>query len=723
MVERLALLDRETSPRRNPFANNNRVAYFRKLLPAQTSPQWPNAAFQLARELLLSGRTQEAITALEQVEEWLSGQPHGQSANFFTRLQTTVAMAYLRLGEQENCLEGHNAEACLLPISEGGRHRLERGSRSALLRFQNLLAENPEDLETRWLLNLAAMTLGAYPEEVPPQWLIPPEVFESDFPLPRFYDVAPQLGLDIVGTAGGSVLEDFDGDGYLDLLVSSWGLKDQIRYFRNNGDGGFTERTHQAGLTGLTGGLNMIQADYDNDGRIDVLVLRGAWRASEGRHPNSLLRNRADGIFEDVTESAGLLTFHPTQTASWGDFNNDGLLDLFVGNESLGTSRHPCRLYQNSGDGTFKDVTAAHGIAAGGFVKGVVWGDIDNDGWLDLYISRLLEPNLLFHNQPGKDGRRYFVEIAEKAGVSKPTHGFTTWFWDFDNDGYLDLFVSGYGSDYLAISPKSVAADYLGQPTDTEKPRLYRNKTDGKFQDVTKDMALDRVLFTMGANFGDLDNDGFLDFYLGTGGPDFRTLIPNLMFRNDGGKGFQDVTTAGGFGHLQKGHGISFGDLDQDGDQDIYAVMGGAYEGDIYPNALFENPGNENHWLSLVLQGTTANRCAIGARIKIHLETPTGRRTIFSTVSSGGSFGASPLRREIGLANATRITALEITWPGTTKPQTWNRLLIDRSYKILQDHPVPIPLTLKPLNLSLEVDHGYNAPNPNHRHQLSPNEN
>src|SRR5205823_12826185 len=152
-----------------------------------------------------------------------------------------------------------------------------------------------------------------------------------------------------------------------------------------------------------------------------------------------------------------------------------------------------------------------------------------------------------------------------------------------------------------------IAADYLGVPNQAELPRLYHNNHDGTFTDVTRAARLDKVLHGMGSNFGDLDNDGFLDFYLGTGNPDLSTLIPNRMFRNNEGKFFQDVTTSGGFGHLQKGHGVAFADLDNDGDQDILANLGGAYTGDIYRKALFENPGNSNRWLKLKLVGLQSN--------------------------------------------------------------------------------------------------------------------
>jgi hypothetical protein len=498
--------------------------------------------------------------------------------------------------------------------------------------------------------------------------------------------------------SGGIVIEDFNADGYLDLMTSSWGVFDQLRYLQSRGDGTFIDKTVEAGLEGLTGGLNLIHTDYDNDGRPDVLVLRGGWLDKYGEYPNSLLRNRKDGVFEDVTEKAGLMTFHPTQTAAWGDYNNDGLLDLFVGNESQ-IQTHKCALYRNNGDGTFTNVAADVGLDHTGFVKAAIWGDYDNDGLIDLYLSQLFKPNVLFRNlgpTPVSDEKTagtatawQFEDVTKRAGVGPPNKSFPAWFFDYDNDGWLDLMVATF-ADFTASSVDTVVADLLDLPKDSERCRLYHNERDGTFSDVSEEMNVSRALLAMGANFGDIDNDGYLDMYFGTGQPAMTTLVPNIMLRNAGGMGFQDVSTSGGFGHVQKGHGIAFGDLDNDGDQDIYAVMGGAYSGDVYPNVLFENPGVEiNHWVTLRFEGTVANRMAIGGRVRLQVEDANGRlREIHRVIGTGGSFGSSSLQLEVGLGAATRIVSLDVLWPGSGTQSHFEEVPMDTVLEVREGDPL-----------------------------------
>jgi len=644
-------------------------------------------------ELIHSGRTEEALKMLQALEsDARANDPVGWRKSETAARMLEVA-AFLRMAEDQNCHLSNTHDACLAPIRGQGVHVRREGSTRAVQALTEILAAEPDNLRARWLLNIAHMTLGTYPAGVPARQRIPASAFASAFPLPRFDNVAREAGLDLYALSGGAILEDFDGDGRLDLMVSSIGFADQLRYFHNAGNGTFEDWTERAGLTGEVGGLNLIQADYNNDGFVDVLVLRGGWLGTQGRFPLSLLRNNGDGTFTDVTREAGVLRFAPTQTAAWLDYDGDGWLDLFVGNESTPGDEHPCELYHNRGDGTFRNVAQESGVAFAGFVKGVVSGDYDNDGRPDLYVSVFGGDNLLLHNDgpsgaAGTAGGWHFTNVAAAAGVTAPRASFGTFFFDYDNDGWLDLFVAGYGrrsADGLPVV-EDVAADYLGLPSDGETGRLYHNEG-GTFRDVTKEANLSKVVPAMGLNFGDLDNDGWLDVYLGTGTPDLGMLVPNRMFRNAEGRAFQDVTTAGDFGHLQKGHAVCFGDVDNDGDEDIFEEMGGAFLADKARSTLYENPGSANGWLGLELEGVRSNRRAMGARIKVVLDGAAGPRFLYRTVGSGGSFGASPLRQEIGIGPASRVERVEVFWPVTGETQKIEGLAPRHRYHIREGTP------------------------------------
>jgi len=437
MAARLDEITNGLDPSKNIFLNSQRAAALQagiEKTPGEKMVLQP----VLADELLKAGRTEEAIAIAESL---LHPSPHDAvEAPPSVQTHHFLGLCSMRLGEQENCVAHHGVDSCLAPIRGTGVHTLTRGSRSAIAEFTAVLKDQPDDLGARWLLNIASMTLGEYPDKVPPRWLIPPKTFAAESDVGRFYDKAPKAGLAIQGHAGGAIMEDFDQDGFLDVMLSSMGVEDQLHLFHNNGDGTFTDRTEAAGLMGETGGLNIIHADYDNDGHPDVFVLRGGWMQKGGRYPNSLLRNNGDGTFEDTTEKAGVLSFHPTQTGAWGDYDNDGRVDLFIGNESMAGDPHPSELYHNNGDGTFTDRSVELGNTDFGYVKGVAWGDFNNDGRQDLYVSILGGDNLLFRNEgrrarPGPRGEEWqFTNVAAAAGVTGPRDSFSTWFWDYDND-------------------------------------------------------------------------------------------------------------------------------------------------------------------------------------------------------------------------------------------------------------------------------------------------
>lgn len=676
------------------FLNNALVAHLEKELPKQNVTARATQLWNLARSYLLAGRTVESIEKLEAVKALAEKHPEAFNPKSIRAYMSLLAMAYMRLGEQENCVAGHDPQACIFPIAGGGLHQKKTGSQRAISYYEKLLEADPADLNARWLLNLAHMTLNQYPDQVPQKWLVAPETMLAGSEFKTFENIAGSVGLDTMGLAGSVVVEDFNGDGFLDLLTSSWGLQDNLIYFENDGKGGYQDRTEQAGLKGIIGGLNMIQSDVNNDGFMDVLVLRGAWRKQGGHHPNSLLINQG-GQFQDRTKSSGLMTFSPTQTAAFADFDRDGWIDVFIGNETSNGDVHPARLFRNRGNGHFEDITQASGLSVLAFVKAVVWGDIDNDGDPDLYISSLNAPNQLLRNDgPNGNGNGWlFTDITHSAGVAEPFQSFPCWFFDYDNDGWLDLFVSGYGREFVDTAAGAVLADILGSANAAELPRMYRNLGGGEFEDVTHRLGLSHVYLTMGCGFGDLDNDGWLDFYLGTGAPDFQALVPNVMLRNRKGKAFDNVTVAGGFGHLQKGHGIAFADFDHDGDQDIYAVMGGAYSGDAFPNALFENPGHDGSWVVLHLEGRQSSRDARGARLKLEVTTPEGSRWIHGEIASGGSFGATTLRYHMGLGQATSVKQLIIHWP-VSGEQSVSLGAINQHYRIVEGEQEPEVLAL-----------------------------
>lgn len=643
-------------------------------------------------------------------------------------LDEILGVAHLRKGELDNCVHNHNAETCIFPLTKQAQHKLTAGSSAAIKHFKSFLARRPDNLEVRWLLDLAMMTLGyasvparngyaSVPARKPSaenparnSKALAATIASEGARVPRFSDVAAAVGVDRISGAGGTILDDFDNDGLLDVIISSVDACESLKFFRNNGDGSFSDQTDKAGLSEQIGGINCIQTDFDNDGWLDIFVMRGGW---EFPMRNSLLRNNGDGTFSDVTEASGLLSAdHRTHSAAWADFDNDGWLDVFIAHEET-----PSQLFRNRGNGTFEDVTGKAGVGRTAFSKGATWGDYDNDGFADLYVSNYGENNFLYRNK----GDGTFEEVAARLGVSKPLMSFPAWFFDYDNDGWLDLFVASF-----VPSVTEVARGFMGLPPQAETMKLYRNNGRGGFEDVTAAVGLAKVVPTMGANFGDFDNDGFLDVYLGTGAPSYAALMPNFAFRNREGKSFVDVTAAMGTGHLQKGHGVGFGDLDNDGDQDLYVNVGGFIPGDKYNKALFANPtvrqtaslskaftksdlskqrqsgrlSDSSNWISIKLVGEKSNRAAIGARIKLTLSDATGKQSYrYKEVSSGGSFGASPLAQHFGLGKNLKITELEIQWPGGKTRQVFRDVAANQFLEIKESATEYGTLTRKPFTL------------------------
>jgi len=635
-------------------------------------------ASALAQLYSFSGEMPESIDA------WKTAIKLAETADpkYMPNLLESIGATYLHWSEMENGIYSGSRDLDIFPpLDPHASYEKKDESKQAIEYFLKFLALKPDNLEVRWLLNLTYATLGEYPSGVPATYLIPESNFKSKENIGRFVDRAPAAGLNVFGAAGGIIVDDFDNDGLLDVVITSMNVCEPLHYFHNNGDGTFTDRTKEAGLQDQLGGLSLMQVDYNNDGCMDIFIPRGGWEYAQRK---SLLRNNCDGTFTDVTNASGLgATVTATQAAVWADIDNDGYLDLFLANENA-----PAQLFHNKGDGTFEEIGHAAGIDQTAFSKGVTAADYDHDGLMDIYVSNLQGKNYLYHN----NGDLTFTEIGRQAGVQAPLFSFATWFFDYDNDGWPDLFVDSY----LMVMDEAVRT-YVGKPYNGETLKLYRNKHDGTFEDVTEQVGLDKVYMPMGANFGDVDNDGFLDVYLGSGNPNFTALVPYVLLRNKEGKSFVDITQSSGTGELHKGHAVVFADLTRQGNEDILTRVGGAIPPDEHNVRVFENPGTTNDWLNVRLVGVKTNRSGVGAEIHVTVQDGNAApRSIYRTVGQTSSFGGNPMEQHIGLgANAHEIS-LDIWWPTTRTRQHFTGLAKDQyieikefatSYTKLERHP------------------------------------
>jgi hypothetical protein len=488
-------------------------------------------------------------------------------------------------------------------------------------------------------------------------------------------DVSPQR-YTFETMAGGVALFDYNNDGLLDVFFTNGaaipslkksGPEYSNRLFRNNGDGTFTDVTSAAGLQGVGYSLGVAAGDYDNDGFVDLYVT--------GINRNQLFHNNGNGTFTDVTEKAGVTGVIPTygkawgQTAGWFDYNNDGLLDLFVVNylnyniktathcvqeghpaycspvEFLGT---PNILYRNNGDGTFTDVSEQSHISQ--FVgkgMGVSFADYDDDGFTDVFVSNDTFQNYLLHN----NGDGTFSEVGIQAGVAYNSFGnvvagMGTDFRDVNNDGKPDIFQTAMFGE--------------GFP-------LYKNIGSGQFQDVTGSAGLTKEtarITAWGAGIFDFDNDGNKDLF--TANADILDnamevahrpyALPNGLFRNKGGFTFENVSSSAGrsFSKPAAHRGAAFGDLNNDGAIDIVVtVLNGP------PEILMNRTRNQNHWILLNLVGTKSNRDGLGTKIKI--TTALGSQYNEATTAVGYN-SSSDKRVHFGLGSASKIDSIELIW-------------------------------------------------------------
>ena len=468
----------------------------------------------------------------------------------------------------------------------------------------------------------------------------------------------------------GCAFLDYDNDGWMDIYLVNSGPSDfftppaplKNALYRNNRDGTFTDVTDKAGVAGGRFGMGVAAADYDGDGNIDLYI------TSYGA--NILYRNNGNGTFTDVSEKAGVTAPGWSTCATWFDYDNDAKLDLFVSSfvfydksqNPLCTDAtlqrryycvprlfkpQPSRLFHNNGDGTFQDVSRESGIAGSpGKSFGAVATDINNDGLMDLFVANDTMPNFLFLNKGG--GK--FEEIGLGAGVAfgeagRPRSGMGVDAADFDGDGWQDLFVANIDQEFFS---------------------LYHNDKELIFTDQPGEIApATQLLSGWGLKFFDYDNDGDPDLFLVNGHPDdmIETRVPRvrhkeplLLFENTG-RAFKDVSASAGpvFNKIYSGRGMALGDFDNDGDADVLTSNNGE------PPLLLRNQGgNRNNWIGLQLVATKSNPAAVGAMIS--WQAGALKRTRLKT--SGGSYLSSHDPREIlGLGSATKIDFVEIRWP------------------------------------------------------------
>jgi enediyne biosynthesis protein E4 len=507
--------------------------------------------------------------------------------------------------------------------------------------------------------------------------------------------VSPQR-YSIETMTGGVAVFDYDNDGLLDIFFTNGAEIPSLkksnpsfynRLFRNNGNGTFTDVTEKAGVGGIGYSMGVAAGDYDNDGFVDLYVT--------GFNCNQLFHNNGDGTFTDVAEKAGvhgvLKGGKPwSVTAGWIDYDNDGLLDLFVVNYldySLPTA-HSCKtgnivdycspneyrgtpniLYRNNGDGTFTDVSQQSRIAQYlGKGMGVAFADYDGDGFTDIFVSNDSIPNFLLHN----NGDGTFTDVALRAGVAysengKAVAGMGTDFRDIDNDGRPDVFLTAmYGDSFP----------------------LYRNPGKGQFEDVTETTgiaALTTRFTAWGTGIFDFDNDGNKDIFAAGSAILDNSMevnhnpypLPNFLYRNLGGVRFRDVSGEAGasFAVPAAHRGAAFGDLNNDGKIDIVVtVLNGA------PQLLMNRSQNHNHWIILKLVGVTDNRDGLGTRVKI--TTANGVQYNEATTAVGYN-SSSDKRVYFGLQNATVVDRIELVWP-TGVRQVLHHVMADQILTIVQ---------------------------------------
>ncbi len=542
----------------------------------------------------------------------------------------------------------------------------QKKNAEAIASLEQSLTGDKRPYETQlprlWLLHLVYESAGTPKEKRKQDFVLRKDLLLDPSKTPfAFEDIAPRLHLNKLNGLGSAAWGDFDHDGDFDVLIS--GHETYLVLMRNDGDV-FTDVTRQAGLFNAQSGYTSTFVDYDNDGWPDIYIARDGWN---GQAPNSLYLNNHNGTFTDVTAKAGLDDPSDTYDQVWADFDRDGYLDVLDGNGITGSGLTN-RLFHNNGNGTFTDITQKAGVQEPRGTNlgtiGLAVADYDRDGWPDIFVAGYNAPNRLYHNK----GNGTFEEVAKKAGMDGADSiapAYTSLFIDYNTDGYPDILrvtLAPMEQTLLGLS------DHFTSLARADRKRLlvnctklYRNNRNGTFTDVTEQAGFGQPFGSMAVNAADLDNDGFIDIYFGTGDPIIEHLEPNRFMHNNGDGTFSDWTFATGLGNLGKGHAITFVDLVGNGNLDIFAEVGGFVHGDLWPDALYRNKQTSgNHWLEVDIEGVKSNRDAVGAQLQV----TAGKLTVYREKQMGVGFGSSDAPTiHFGIGKNTRIDQLKIMWP------------------------------------------------------------